>query len=684
MLSLGTVLCALALGAHAAQLRRHPLLPREYITPDALEDSYDYIIAGGGLAGLVVASKLAESGEHTVLVLEAGGDAAAYTPNINTPTLAYVNGTMFNPETGTDYMYQTTAQSGAGDRVMTWPRGKMLGGSSAGNGMYMVRPHAKEINAMHGLIASDDNKAYADAWTWESLFDAMKGVETFTPPTEEAQETAGMRYKMESHGTSGRLQTTFSYQVPIVSHWLPTLEAAGIKISDDAYAGDNTGGFISTLSINPSNWTRSFSRNAYIDVLPPLSNLHILLNAAVTKITFAAEKNDGNVVATGVEFAAAAGAEAVAVKADKEVILSGGAVGSPHMLLVSGVGPKEVLEPLDIPVQVDLPGVGEHLQDHVIVKPAFEVSEDTQGDIFASGSEFARSAEFNGAVNAATSYIDGATLFGGADAAQAFVDGIAATYNNDSALAAYYQGSNDEVNAGYRAIYKALLDEVYPDAGLLEMLLSINYPGQILLQVAVQTPLSQGRLSINSASIFDPPVLDPNYLDHPGDIAIVRAGVRLARRVAGMAPLSSIITGEAAPGADVTSDEAIDAWIRETAETEFHPGCTCAMLPRNLGGVIDASLTVYGTANVRVVDGSVFPLSMSAHLMAPIYGLAEKAASLILEPPAAAGSDTKDDDKDDDGKDDEDDEDETDGAAQARLNPLLAVACGLFALVSVL
>jgi choline dehydrogenase-like flavoprotein len=541
---------------------------------------------------------------------------------------------MFKP--GTDYLYQTVPQSGAGDRVITWPRGKILGGSSAGNGMYIVRPHAKEINAMHDLIATGDNKAYADSWTWDAMFDAMKGTETLTPPLAADVANSGIRYSESSHGKAGRLQTTFSHQIPIISRWLPTIQAAGVKVSDDAYGGDNTGGFISTLAITQSNWTRSYAKSAYIDNLPPLSNLHILVNSQVTKVTFSDKKVDGGIVATGVEFAASKGATPTAVLADKEVILAGGAVGSPHMLLVSGVGPKEVLQPLGITVNVDLPGVGEHMQDHAVVKPSFTTTEPTQGDLIKDGSDYSKTAEFNSFVNAATSYIDGKTLFETEANYKTFTDGLTSILNDDKSLAPLYSGNNSEVNAGYKAIYKSLVEKVYPEAGLLELLYSVNAPGLIMLQTAIQTPLSQGRLAINSTSIFDPPVLDPRYFRHPSDIVILRQGVKFARKIAAVAPLKDIITGETAPGPDVQTDDQIDAWIRAEAETEFHPGCTCAMLPRELGGVIDASLKVYGTANVRVIDGSVFPLSMSAHLMAPIYGLAESAAALILNPPSGS------------------------------------------------
>lgn len=154
--------------------------------------------------------------------------------------------------------------------------------------------------------------------------------------------------------------------LPLSSLWLPTLEAGGVTISDDAFSGNNVGGFFTLTAENPSNWTRSYSKSAYIDPLPPRSNLHILTNAMVTRVLFADNVQEGPLSASGVEFARDASDPVKSVYANKEVILAGGAVGSPHMLLVSGVGPRDVLDSLNIPVRVELPGVGAHVQDHLV------------------------------------------------------------------------------------------------------------------------------------------------------------------------------------------------------------------------------------------------------------------------------------------------------------------------------
>lgn len=152
----------------------------------------------------------------------------------------------------------------------------------------------------------------------------------------------------------------------ITGHWLPTLEALGIPSSPDPSSGKNWGGYIAQSAINPSNLTRSYSKSAYIDPLPPRSNLAILVNSTVTRAIFADDSPEGNLTATGVEFASTSGATRRTVKVNKELILAGGVVGSPQIMMLSGIGPKDVLEAAGVPVKSELPGVGQHLQDHLV------------------------------------------------------------------------------------------------------------------------------------------------------------------------------------------------------------------------------------------------------------------------------------------------------------------------------
>jgi len=195
--------------------------------------------------------------------------------------------------------------------------------------------------------------------------------------------------------------------VPLTGTWLPTLQAAGVSISEDSYGGTNIGGMFALSAINPTNWTRSYSKSAYVDPLPPRNNLHIISDATVERIVFADNVVAGDLLASGVDFSTARGTTVQNVVANKEVLLSGGVMGSPHILMVSGVGPKDVLDAAGVSMKLELPGVGQHLMDHLVSDPflffveilhsqrsivksagvSFETTADTQGSIRASGSD---------------------------------------------------------------------------------------------------------------------------------------------------------------------------------------------------------------------------------------------------------------------------------------------------------
>jgi choline dehydrogenase-like flavoprotein len=311
-------------------------------------------------------------------------------------------------------------------------------------------------------------------------------------------------------------------------------------------------------------------------------------------------------------------------------------MGSSHLLLLSGVGPQDVLDSVNITVQNELPGVGQHFQDHLAAGVYWSTTVDTQGSIHASGSALSQTPEFNSFVNSGVAYINGSLLFGGDDSFATFQASI--TSAAASSAASLVPSQYSEVVEGYKAIYQTTSQTIYPSTALVEILLSLNVAGQIAVQAALQQPLSQGRLYINSSSVYDKPVIDPQYFSHPADVTVLRQGVKLARQIAGTSPLKDSLGDEVTPGSSVQTDADIETWLKSSAGTEFHPSGACAMLPKDQGGVVDAQLRVYGLSNVRVVDSSVFPISFSAHLMAPTYALAEKAASIILS--AAASSPT--------------------------------------------
>ncbi|KIJ54722.1 GMC oxidoreductase [Sphaerobolus stellatus SS14] len=608
------------------------------ITPSELAASYDFVIAGGGVGGLVLASRLSEDANKTVLVLEAGDTGDAVKSSIDIPGNAYYSSLL---GTSYDWQYNTVAQTSMNNRVIPWSRGKVLGGSSAVNGLYLVRPSKVEIDANAGLMAGEPSSS---AWTWDSFFEAMKKSETFTPPSADIQQEAGIQYNLASHGTSGPLHYAYpGFIVPIVGNWTSTLSWIGIPASADPNGGSGVGGFVATSSINPSNWTRSYARSAYIDPLPPRPNLFILPNATVTRILF---NNAGsNLTASGVEWAASADAPRATIGVNLEVISSGGAIGSPHLLMHSGIGPKDILDAAGVTVNIDLPGVGQHLQDHLSTQVVFNTTAETAASIKGtSQTSNGQSTSFLSFINSAIAYANSSDLFGIDFPAQFQTEIMNALSDNAQNLVP----SNDPtVRAGYKAIYTTTAETFLThQVGQIELLLSltgtaVGGANSIAIQAALQHPFSQGRIYITTNNPFDYPLIDPQYLSHSADLPILREGLKLARKLGNTFPLNSSIVAELSPGPSVQTDDDWDNWAKQNAGTEFHPSCSCAMLPLKEGGVVDANLKVYGTSNVRVVDASVFALEFAAHLQSLTYGLGEQAASIIraqyngLPPPAA-------------------------------------------------
>ncbi|KAG9001406.1 hypothetical protein FRB90_011628, partial [Tulasnella sp. 427] len=580
---------------------------REYVNWDQLQPSYDFVIAGGGLAGLVIASRLTEDTNTSVLVIEAGETGDDVRSRIDIPIEAYFNGLMNTPY---DWKYLTAPQPGLDYRNISWPRGKVLGGSSAINGMYMVRPSSLEMDTFSKILGNMDG---ASAWGWDSMFQAMKKSEIFTPPSADIQSQGNILYNPSDHGTSGVLHTSYpGYILPIVGEWTATLEAIGIPASPDANGGSGWGGFIATSAINPTNWTRSYSKSAYIDSLPPRSNLQIMTNQTVTRVIF--DNSTGTLKATAVEYANNGYQQKPwpTIGVNKEVILAGGAVGSPNILMQSGIGPTDKLTAAGVAVTYALPGVGQHVQDHIVrteffcrdsscalavivtqsTQVTFKTSAQTTALLYQNGAANGTDNPVQSFINSAIAYTNITDLLG--DSAATFHQDLITNLSTHANNPAYNPSTDPTVTKGYQAIYQANADMLLTPIGQVELLLSLTGgvigPDTFAVQAALQHPFSMGELYIATPNPFDYPVINPNYFSHEADIVILREGIKLARRLGQTQPLSNNTVSEALPGPDVQTDDQWDAWLRSVVATEYHPGCTCAMLPLDLGGVVDANL----------------------------------------------------------------------------------------------
>lgn len=571
--------------------------------------SYDYVIIGGGLAGLTLAGRLSEDSSKSVAVIEAGNSGYEDDEKFTVPAA-----NLYDSSVGTQYDWQwrTTPQNYMNGRRASWPRGKVLGGSSAINGLYYVRNSKKEQNIWNDLAGGNN-------WDWDSFLSSMKKSENFKPPKKSVANAEHITYESSSHGHNGPLHTTW----PAISHppigaFIESASAKGIDRNHDPYNGRNWGTYVSVSTLNKDDWTRSFSRNAYIDpVSKQRKNLHILTGHRVTKIHFD-RSNRRNVKATGVEYAASSGEARHTVHANREVIISGGSINTPQILQLSGIGASGLLNKHGIDVVVDLPGVGENLQDHLSAGMSFNPK--NSGSV--GPSHLTNNAEKDSYVNAAVSYVGMSNLFNNPDSIINRIQGSIDSIVNNANVP-------EQVKNGQRKTYNAIANEIYPsNVSPLEILGNVMF-GKINIQAALQHPLSRGSVKITSKNPFASPAIDAGYLSQKMDLTVLREGFKLIREISQQSPLKDLIDFEENPGKNVQSNEEWEDWIRSNAGTEYHPSCTSSMLPRNEGGVVGNDLKVYGTSNVRVVDASVPPISFSAHLMSITYGIAEKAAELI-------------------------------------------------------
>ncbi|BGP30484.1 hypothetical protein JCM10296v2_002239 [Rhodotorula toruloides] len=625
-----------------ARLDRRALqLNRRANTTDAAAldgQTFDYVVVGGGTTGLALASRLSQNSTLKIAVIEAGSTGDEVEDTVLAPAMAYFGG-IANQESPYDWQYTTTNQSELGGRSVFWPRGKILGGSSAVNGLYMIRQSAIEQDSWGSLVGDPDG------WGWDTMYPYLKKSETWTPPSDYYVSSAHMVLNESLHGLDGPVH----YSYPGIFYnstfeWIPTLENMGLDSRDPA-GGENWGAFIATSAINPTNWTRSYAKNGYLDPVNYRQNLVVLTGYQATRVVF------DETTATGVEFAASATGQTYTVNASKEVILSTGVIGTPQLLQLSGVGPTDLLSSLQINVVKDLPGVGMHLTDHLSGAITLNTSFPFSGDPVESNTTFAaeqlalwKAGDPNSlytSPNDAVAYVNLTTLMGGAQQATEFMQQIKA---NQSALVQAYS-SDKAIQAGYNASYSAELRDIYPSAvGMAEILLSNTgtYGGYgdavtVQIQAAIQHPLSRGTVKINSTSVFDKPLIDAGYLTHPADIQILRQAFKFARNVSQTAPFSDYVLNELSPGSAVQTDEEWETWIRGVVSTEYHPAGTASMLPESEGGVVDNALRVYGLTGLRVIDFSIVPMSFSAHATAPAYGLAERAYDLLLSTPKLAG-----------------------------------------------
>jgi choline dehydrogenase-like flavoprotein len=542
-------------------------------------------------------------------VLIEAGPAAPDELKINVPGMkGSTIGTVY------DWNFTTVPQPHVNNRVFSATRGRVLGGSSALNLMTYDRASKPEYDAWEALGNP--------GWNWKNMIAYMKKSENFTGARTATYGSAGV-------GFTGPVKAVVNRYIPEQQNlWIPTLQGLGVPKNLESLGGNPLGVMWQPSSIDLTHYNRSYSANAYLPAAG--TNLVVLTNTVVAKVNLQTSGNKQ--VATGVTLSTGD-----TIAASKEVILSAGSIQSPGLLERSGIGQPSVLSALGITQKVNLPGVGENLQDHLRIQTSYQLKPNyTSFDILRHNAAYA--------TEQLQLWKDGRfSRYDYTGSAYTFVNWLSLGALSQMLPLAIRAAATSASSATVRAQLSLVSNPAVPQV---EVIFSDGYTGTkgyppptsplygasfFTLIAAIQHPFSRGSVHITSPDPSANPSLDPNYLSHEHDIQAAVRAVKFARKIATSAPLSSLWTSEYEPGLDrVETDAQWREYVLNTTVSIYHPLGTCAMLPRAEAGVVDPSLRVYGTANLRVADASIIPLLISAHIQTAVYGIAEFAAVKIV------------------------------------------------------
>ncbi|KAH8820710.1 aryl-alcohol dehydrogenase [Xylogone sp. PMI_703] len=551
---------------------------------------YDFVVIGGGTAGLAVATRLAEDKSITVGVLEAGKDRSN-DPRILTPGLC---GTLCgDPDYG--WKFVTTPQESLNGRQISWPRGRVLGGTSAINFMMVTYPSAREIDDWEAL----GNKG----WSWKDLEPYYRRSETFIKPSDEVSIHSGTsHYDHSKYTEQGPIKVSFYKAAsPLQRAWIESFEALGHRMNTDPLSGDAIGGFTNPASVDPTSMTRSYSANAYLSPNSARSNLFVLTGAHVQKIYLSSTlSSTGTLTANAVSFKQDGKEYMVQVR--REVILSAGAIQSPQILELSGIGSRSVLESHNTEILIENSNVGENLQDHALISISYEVADGNM-----SLDALRDPALVSEALNAYTKSQVGP--FAAGLEASAFVPWTPLLSGEEIKINLMEENNSHIVEdpstgtyAQHTLLRKALLDRNLAVSQVMlapfqlhgasahgqQEFLRPSSPGSYMT-FAAQTarPFSRGYVHIQSSEASSSPEINPRYLSHPMDIEILCRQIRNICTLASTEPLASKLLrdGRTIP-AEFSRSPSLDQMkkiIQETLTTQYHPVGTCAMLPLMIG-----------------------------------------------------------------------------------------------------
>ncbi|KAI9891956.1 MAG: hypothetical protein M1814_002150 [Vezdaea aestivalis] len=582
----------------------------------AQNQTYDFIIVGGGTSGLTVADRLTENPQTTVLVIEYGpldnGEPAVQVPGLlNLTSSPYF------------FDLKSAPQAGLNNGSFMVPAAAVVGGGTIVNGMFFDRGSAADYNAWTELGAV--------GWGWTDLLPYFIKSEKFTPAAQDFANEFEISWDESVHGKEGPVQSSYPvFQFPVIKNFFRAWHSLGVATSKDPGDGNAKGVFWAPSSLDPKDQTRSSARTAhYSRVNTTRENYHLLTNSAVYKIRLEGQK------AVGVEYLDRATNKSTSMMATKEVILAAGSIHTPQILQLSGIGPEDLLKEFRIETKVDLPGVGLNFQDHPTLYATFNFSVHLTPDLGALGTNKSYAEE---QLTLYYSQRQGPYTIvnqGGNTVAFLPLPNITSDYQSLISLAhsqslpdIYPAGSDPSIQAGY-ATQREIILRLY--AGTDTSVQETGYNGASVIPITLVKPLSRGSVHIKSDSILDRPIVDWGSLSDPTDLETLIAALKLNRKLVASPPMQELgPVVELSPGANVTTDAQLRVALRHlVVPTYSHPCCTCAMMGKELGGVVDPGLSVYGVGSLSIVDASIIPLIPATHTSATVYAVAEKAADII-------------------------------------------------------
>lgn len=533
--------------------------------------TYDFIIVGAGSAGCVVAERLSANGRFSVLVLEAGGTDRRFFVQM---PLGYGK-TFYDP--AVNWNYKTEPDPGLAGNADHWPRGKLLGGSSSINAMVWIRGHPADYDAWR-----DQGNP---GWGFSDLLPAFKAIE----------DNAGGADQWRGAGGPLHVTDCSAAVHPLAKRYLRAAEQAGLPLNPDFNGADQEG--VGVYQISTKDGRRMSAARAFLRPAMKRPNVRVETDALVTKILFEGKH------AVAVEYERN-GAKHI-VGAGREIILSGGAINSPQLLQLSGVGPANHLGGLGIDVIHANENVGRNLEDHVGINYTFKGREATLNQILRPwwgkllvGMQyvFLRSGPLSLSMNNAGGF-----------------------FRTDPALA-----------RPNMQLYFQAFSTVIPKTGERPILTPDPWPG-FSIGLSNCRPTSRGEILIRSADPRSHPKIVANALSTEEDVAEMLAAVKFVRRIAAQPAMAEFIVEEILPGPSITSDDDLILDFRKRSGTVYHPVSTCRMGPDPARSVVDARLRVHGLSGLRVIDASIFPDNISGNTNAPSIMTGWKGAELVLE-----------------------------------------------------